>query len=353
MKMSHPCIYINGRKIGSGEPTYLIAELSANHRQDFELASEMIRVAKSAGADAVKLQTYTPDTITIDSNKPSFTHNQDSLWAGKNLYQLYKEAYTPWEWQPKLKKLSDEIGIDLFSSPFDHTAIDFLEQMEVPAYKIASFEIVDIPFIEKAAATGKPLIISTGMATAVEIGEAINAAQQAGATEIALLKCCSAYPAPAQSMNLRTIPDMAHRFRVPVGLSDHNLDIEIPVAAVALGACIIEKHFTLDRSVASADAAFSLESDEFRRMVEAVRTTEQALGTVSYGPSPKEAESLKFRRSLFVVEDIAEGEALTTANIRSIRPADGMPPKEFHKVLGRKAKCALSKGTPLHWEDLV
>ncbi len=350
--MAQSFIHINNRKIGPGEPTYLIAELSANHRQNFELAAEMVRAAKAAGADAVKLQTYTPDTITIDCDKPSFTHSQNSLWAGKNLYQLYEEAYTPWDWQPKLKQLADEIGIDLFSSPFDHTAVDFLEKMEVPAYKIASFEIVDIPLIEKVAATRKPLVISTGMASAEEIKDAVTAAQHAGAKEIALLKCCSAYPAPASDMNLRTISDLQQRFGLPIGLSDHTLAHEVAIASVALGACIIEKHFTLDRSQPSADAAFSLEPDEFRQMVYSVRTTEQALGKPNYKPTKNEMESLKFRRSLYVTEDIGEGEVLTKQNIRSIRPADGLPPKELQKVLGYKAKCLLPKGTPLRWEDL-
>ena len=343
---------INGRRIGLGKPTYIIAELSANHQQRYDKAVELVKAAKTAGADAVKLQTYTPNTITIDSNAPSFRHNHDSLWAGKNLYQLYQEAYTPWEWQPKLKKLADEIGIDLFSSPFDHTAVDFLEKMAVPAYKIASFEIVDIPLIKKAAATGKPLIISTGMATKEEINDAVTAARQSGASQIALMKCCSAYPAPASEMNLRTIPDMAERFDVPVGLSDHTLSTEIAVAAVTLGACIIEKHFTFDRSEPSADAAFSLEPQEFLKMSKAIRTTEQALGKTAYGPTEREKDGLKFRRSLFVVEDIETDEILTPSNIRSIRPADGLAPKELKKVLRHRAKHFLAKGTPLSWKDL-
>ena len=352
MNNIHP-LNINGRQIGPGQPCYIIAELSANHQQDFKKAVEMVREAKAAGADAVKLQTYTPDTITINSNSPSFVHYRNSLWAGKTLYQLYQKAHTPWEWQPKLKLLADEIGIDLFSSPFDLTAVDFLERMNVPAYKIASFEIVDIPLIQNIAATGKPLIISTGMASKTEIKEALAAAQQAGAKEIVLLKCCSAYPAPATEMNLLTIPDMNKSFEVPIGLSDHTLGIGVPIAAVALGACIIEKHFTLDRSEPSADAAFSLEPDELKTLVQAVRRTEQALGKVTYGASKRETESLKFRRSLFVVSDIVTGEILTTANIRSIRPADGLPPKEQENVLGRKAKHFIAKGTPLKWEDLL
>lgn len=346
-------ITINGRRIGPGHPVYIIAELSANHRHDFAAAVELVKAAKAAGADAVKLQTYTPDTITIDCDSEPFRHRAGSLWEGRTLYDLYREAYTPWEWQPKLKRLADDVGIDLFSSPFDFTAVDFLEQMEIPAYKIASFEIVDIPLIERVAATGKPLIISTGMATKKEIGEAVAAARQAGASEIALLKCCSAYPAPATEMHLRTIPDMVEYFSLPIGLSDHTLDIEVPIAAVALGACIIEKHFTLCRSEPSADAAFSLEPEEFKTLVKAIRRTEQALGTVHYGASDHETESLGFRRSLFVVADIAAGENLTNDNVRSIRPANGLPPKELKQVLDRRAKYPLAKGTPLRREDLV
>lgn len=352
MDIYPPQININGRTIGYGQPVYIIAELSANHRQDYEEAARLVKAAKAAGADAVKLQTYTPDTITIDCDSEPFRHHEGSLWNGRTLYELYQEAYTPWEWQPNLKLLADEIGIDLFSSPFDPTAVDFLEHMDVPAYKIASFEIVDIPLIEKVAATGKPLIISTGMASTAEITEALNAARQAGAREIALLKCCSAYPAPAAEMHLRTLNDMRDRFGVPIGLSDHTLDIEVPIAAVALGACIIEKHFTLNRLEASADSAFSLEPAELKSLVQAVRRTEQALGKVHYGASERETESLGFRRSLFVVKDIAAGEKLTADNVRSIRPGGGLPPKEFKQVLGHRAKQFLAKGTPLCWEDL-
>lgn len=347
-----PQIKINNRNIGPGLPTYIIAELSANHQQSFEKAVELVKAAKAAGADAVKLQTYTADTITIESDAEPFRHQSGSLWAGRTLYDLYQDAYTPWEWQPKLKRLAEEIGIDLFSSPFDFTAVDFLEQMQVPAYKISSFEIVDIPLIEKVAATGKPLIISTGMASQTEIAEAVAAARQAGANEIALLKCCSAYPAPASEMNLRTIPDMRDRFEVPVGLSDHTLGIEVPIAAVALGACIIEKHFTLDRSEPSADAAFSLEPEGFKTLVEAVRRTEQALGTVHYGATQREAESLTFRRSLFIVADVNAGEILTDNNVRSIRPALGLSPKDLQKILGKKASRDLPHGTPLKWGDV-
>ncbi len=346
-------IVINGRKIGTGRPTYVIAELSANHCQDYGKAVKMIEAAKAAGADAVKLQTYTPDTMTVDSNAADFLHDRDSLWAGKSLYQLYQTAYTPWDWQPELKKLAASLDIDLFSSPFDETAVDFLEKMDVPAYKIASFEIVDIPLIEKAAATGKPLILSTGMAGKAEISEALAAARRAGAKQLVLLKCCSAYPAPAAAMHLRTIPDMHARFSVPVGLSDHTRGIEVAIAAVALGACIIEKHFTLDRSETSPDAAFSLEPGEFRELVSTLRKTEEALGTIHYGPTERETESLKFRRSLFAVEDIPAGARLTEQNVRSLRPASGLPPKDFRKIIGRRAKRLLPKGTPLQWQDLT
>lgn len=344
---------INDRKVGAGHPCYIIAELSANHDQSYERAEALVKAAFDAGADAVKLQTYTPDTITINCDSEHFTHGDCSLWAGKNLYQLYQTAYTPWEWQPRLKQLADNLGIDLFSSPFDPTAVEFLEQIQVPAYKIASFELVDIPLIELVAATGKPLILSTGMATAEEIDRAVTVARAAGAQQIALLKCNSAYPAPLSAMNLRTIPDMAKRFKVPVGLSDHTLGHEAALIATALGGCIIEKHFTLDRSEPTADAAFSMEPEEFRRMVCTIRNAEAALGNVTYGPTEAEQESLGFRRSLFVIRDIAAGRPLTSDNIRSIRPAAGLPPKDYHRIIGRKAARDLIAGTPLQWEDLL
>jgi len=346
-------IVIENRTIGPGNPCYLIAELSANHRQNFDTAVAMIEAAHEAGADAVKLQTYTPDTITIDSNSASFVHGRKSLWAGKNLYQLYQDAYTPWDWQPQLKACADEIGIPLFSTPFDHSAVDFLEEMDVPAYKIASFEIVDIPLIKKVAATGKPLIFSTGMARLDEVEMAVQAAIEAGAKMLSLLKCCSAYPAVDKDMNLRTITDLKKRFKVPIGLSDHTLGGESAVAAVALGASVIEKHFTLDRSAPSPDSAFSLEPHEFRILCDSVRAVECALGTVSYGATDAEQESLKFRRSLFVVKNIEEGELLTGDNIRSIRPANGLPPCEWEQVIGRRARVFLERGEPLRKEDLV
>ena len=342
-------IEINGRKVGLGEPVYIIAEMSANHNQDFDQAVRILHAAKEAGADAVKLQTYTPDTLTIQSDREYFRIGKGTLWEGKTLYDLYSEAYMPWEWQPKLKEIADEIGIDLFSTAFDPTAVDFLEEMGVPVHKVASFEIVDIPLIEKMASTGKPLIISTGMATLSEIEDAIRAARNAGATQIALLKCTSAYPAPPEEMNLRTIPHLAEAFGVPVGLSDHTLGIAVPVAAVALGACIVEKHFTLSRDIPGPDSAFSLEPHEFKAMVEAIRTAEKALGEVRYEVGKQEAKSRVFRRSLFVVKDMKAGEVFTEENVRSIRPGYGLPPKFLKEVLGRRAACDIKKGTPLKW----
>lgn len=335
----------------------MIAEMSANHGQNYAKAVEMIHTMKDSGADAVKLQTYTPDTLTIRSDRPEFRVGEGTLWSGKTLYDLYGEAYTPWDWQPKLKQEALKLGMDLFSSPFDPTAVDFLETMDVPAYKIASFEIVDIPLIQKVAATGKPIIISTGMASKEEIADALEAAK---GCPVALLKCTSAYPARPEEMHLRTIPAMAEKFDVPVGLSDHTLGIEVPVTAVHLGACIIEKHFTLDRKDKGPDSAFSLEPKEFRSMVDAVRAAEnhrnqdgldeRILGNVQYGPSEHEKKSLQFRRSLFAVKDIAAGEILTAENVRSIRPGHGLAPKEMPRVLGKKAGTRIERGTPLTWD---
>ncbi len=343
-------IDINGHKIGPGFPAYIVAELSANHRQQFEQALELIEAAKEAGADAVKLQTYKPDTITIQCDRPEFRIGGGTLWDGKTLYELYSEAYMPWEWQPKLKTLADDLGIDLFSTPFDKTAVDFLEEMDLPAYKVASFEIVDIPLIEYIASKGKPIIISTGMATLEEIEEAVQAARKAGASQIALLKCTSVYPAPPEEMNLRTIPDLAKKFRVPVGLSDHTTGIAVPVAAVTLGACIVEKHFTLLRSIPSLDSAFSLEPPEFRAMVEAIRTAEKALGEVNYEITKQEAKSRVFRRSLYMIKDVKAGEVFTEENIGSIRPGYGLHPRYLKEVLGRQATRDIKRGTPFSWE---
>jgi len=345
-------ITINGRMIGPGQLVYIIAEMSANHNQDFDQAVKLIRIAKESGADAVKLQTYTPDTLTIDCDNEYFRIGAGTIWAGRTLHDLYQEAYTPWEWQPKLKELAGALGLDLFSSPFDPTAVDFLEKMKVPAYKIASFELVDLPLIQRVARTGKPLILSTGMATLAEIDEAVRTARQAGATQIVLLKCTSAYPTPPEEMNLRTIPHLADAFQAPVGLSDHTLGIAVPVAAVALGACMIEKHLTLSRSVPGPDSSFSLEPHEFKTMVEAVRTVGKSLGTVSYNPTAQEAASRVFRRSLFVVQNMKAGEIFSDHNLKSIRPGYGLPPKYYDTLMGKKVKQDVIKGTPLTW-DLI
>jgi len=343
-------VEIKGRKIGTGFPVYIVAELSANHNQQYDEAVRLIEAARDTGADAVKLQTYTPDTLTIPSQRPEFRISGGTPWDGKTLYELYGEAYTPWEWQPRLKKVADDLGITLFATPFDRTAVDFLEKMNVPAFKVASFEIVDIPLIEYIAGKGKPVIISTGMAAPDEIAEAVRAARSAGATWIVLLKCTSAYPTPPEEMNLRAIPHLAKEFKVPVGLSDHTLGIAAAVAAVALGACLIEKHLTLSRSVPGPDSAFSLEPDEFREMVAAVRLAEKALGKARYEVSEREAKSRIFRRSLFVVKDMSAGEVFSAENVHCIRPGYGLHPRHLQDVLGRKARQDIPQGTPLTWE---
>jgi N-acetylneuraminate synthase len=347
------CIAIGKRRIGRGNSTYCIAEVSANHNQDYDQAVRIIHAARESRADAVKLQTYTADTMTIASSRKEFRIGGGTLWDGRNLHDLYGEACTPWEWQPRLKKVAEDLGMDLFSSAFDSTAVDFLEEMGVPAHKVASFELVDIPLIQQMARTGKPLIMSTGMASVEEIEEALQSAREVGATQIALLKCTSAYPAPAEEMNLRTIPEMARRFGLPVGLSDHTMGIAAPVAAVALGACIIEKHLTLSRAIPGPDSAFSLEPHEFKAMVEAVRTTEKALGEAHFGVSEKEEASKVFRRSLFVVKDVKRGESFTEANVRSIRPGHGLHTRHLGEVLGKRAMRDIERGTPLSWDLVV
>jgi pseudaminic acid synthase len=350
MKPVSPLIEICNQRIAPGYPVYVIAEMSANHGQSFAQAVKILEAAKQSGADAVKLQTYTPDTITINSDMEYFRVDGGTLWDGSRLYDLYKEAYTPWEWQPRLKKIANDLGLALFSTPFDPTAVDFLEEMEVPAYKIASFEVVDLPLIRSIACTGKTAIMSTGMATLTEIDEAVRAFREAGGRSLALLKCTSAYPAPPEEMNLRTIPHLAETFNVPVGISDHTLGIAVPVAAVAIGACIVEKHFTLSRHTPGPDSAFSLEPHEFKEMVEAIRTTEKALGQVHYGVGQNEARSRVFRRSLFVVADIKAGDVFTMSNIRSIRPGHGLHTRYFEEILGRSAVWDIQRGTPLTWE---
>jgi len=343
-------IVIGGREVGPGRPVYVIAELSANHRQSQEHALELVRAAAAAGADAVKLQTYTPDTITLDSDAPPFRHGEGSLWSGQTLHDLYREAYMPWEWQPGIIELANELGLHCFSSPFDPTAVEFLDKLDVPALKIASFELVDLPLIRAAAATGRPLIISTGMATLEEVDESVDAARGAGAGDIAILKCTSAYPAPPDQLHLRAIGLLERRYRVPIGLSDHTRGIVAAVAAVAMGATIVEKHFTISRADPSPDSAFSLESDEFAAMVQGIRTAEAALGEERVAPTADETESRRFRRSLFVVADVGAGEPLTHENVRSVRPAAGLHTRYLEAVMGRRASRDLPRGTPLAWD---
>ena len=343
---------INGRRIGPGQPAYLVAEMSANHDHDFHKAVRIIEAAAEAGADAVKLQTYTADTLTIKCDNEYFRIGEGTKWAGRNLWDLYAEAYTPWDWQPRLAEVAAGLGLDIFSTPFDDTSVDFLEQLGVPAHKVASFELVDIPLLRKIGGTGKPVIMSTGMATLAEISEAVRTLNEAGTDQLALLQCTSAYPAPPEEMNLKTIPHLAEAFGVPTGLSDHTLGITVPVAAVALGACIVEKHFTLDRTSPGPDASFSLEPDEFAAMVQAVRVAERAVGQVTYDTGLQESASRTFRRSLFVVRDVAAGEPLSPENVRSIRPGHGMHTRYLEQVIGRAASRDITAGTPLSW-DLV
>lgn len=328
--------------------TKVIAELSANHNGSIERAESILRAAADVGADAVKFQTYTADTLTIPCDNAYF-RIKGTLWEGRTLHDLYQEAHTPWEWTPRLMALAKDLGMDCFSTPFDATAVDFLEKCGVSRYKIASFEVVDIPLLKKVAATGKPVIMSTGMATLGEIDEAVRTLRDNGAGELTLLKCTSAYPALPEEANLRTIPHLAQAFGCKAGLSDHTMGSAVAIAAVALGATVIEKHFTLSRADGGPDGSFSMEPHEFKQMVQDIRTVEKALGSVCYDLTEKQKESKVFRRSLFVVEDIAAGEPFTEQNVRSIRPGYGLPPKYLPLVLGRIAKYDLSKGTPLAW----
>jgi pseudaminic acid synthase len=340
---------LNDRPIGVGYPVYIVAEMSANHHQDFNEAVKIIEEAKAAGADAIKIQTFTPDTMTINVQN-EFFKVKDTIWDGKNLYDLYKEASTPWDWQPRLKEVANKIGLDFFSTPFDQSAVDFLEQMDVPAYKVASFELVDIPLLKRIAKTGKPVIISTGMASLDDIREAVKVFKASGRDQIALLKCTSAYPAPAEEMNLRTIPELSKIFDVPVGLSDHSIGNEASIVAVALGACVIEKHFTLSRDIEGPDSSFSIEPHELKALVTGIRHVEKLLGSVCFAATEQERSSLLFRRSLFAVKDIDINEKFTEKNIRSIRPGFGLHTRYFEKVIGRKAKTYIPKGSPLDWE---
>jgi pseudaminic acid synthase len=345
-------IEIAGRRVGPGEPTYVVAELSGNHGQSYETAIELVHAAKTAGADAVKLQTYTADTMTIDGAGSDFVIS-GGLWSGRTLYDLYQEASTPWEWQANLKAEAESLGMHLFSTPFDRSAVDFLSNLSMPAYKIASFEVVDIPFLRYVARQGKPVIMSTGMATSQELGEAVEAIREEGNDQLLLLHAISAYPAPAEEMNLRTLPHLAETFGVPVGLSDHTLGIAGALAAVALGACVIEKHFTLSRAAKGVDSEFSLEPDELRELVEGVRTVEAALGGVREGPTAAEQQEITFRRSLFAVSDIEAGDSLTDQNVRSIRPGFGLAPKHLDVVLAKRAIHRIPRGTPLSWDLLT
>lgn len=342
-------ININGRIVGEDAPSYIIAEMSGNHAGSLERAKDIIYAAKESGADCIKIQTYTADTLTIDCHNEYFAINEGT-WEGENLYHLYQQAYTPWEWQEKLSLEAKKVGIDFLSTPFDQTSVDFLETLQVPFYKVASFELVDIPLLEHIAAKKKPIVMSTGMATLEEIEEAVQAIYGQGNHELALMKCSSAYPAKREQMNLRTIRDMQEKFKVPVGLSDHSMGSFSATTAVALGASIIEKHFCLSRTIKNPDCTFSMEPHEFKEMVTQIREVEKALGKVTYGVSEQEAYNTRFRRSLFAVEDIAAGEPLTQKNIRSIRPSNGLKPKYMKEILGKTAKQEIKRGTPLNWD---
>lgn len=342
---------IDGRSIGPNAPPYVVAEMSGNHNGDINRAFALLEAAKASGADAVKLQTYTADTITIDHDGPDFVIT-GGLWGGRTLHDLYREAHTPWAWHAPLFERARSLGLSIFSSPFDASAVELLEGLGAPAYKIASFELVDLPLVRRVAATGKPLIMSTGMAHLGEIQDAVAAAREAGCRDLILLHCVSGYPTRPEDSNLRTIPHLAQAFGVQTGLSDHTLGVAVSVASVALGATFIEKHFTLKRADGGPDAAFSLEPPELNALVDGVRTAWAALGRVSYDLAPSERDNLQFRRSLYVVADMAAGETFTEANLRSIRPGHGMAPKHLPDIIGRRAARAVARGTPLSW-DLV
>jgi len=348
--MTQP-LNIAGRHIGPGHPPYVIAELSANHNGNIDAALRLIEEAKRAGADAVKIQTYRADTITLDSDRPDFIIS-GGLWDGRRLYELYEEAHTPWEWHKTLFEAARRHDITMFSSPFDPSAVDLLEDLGAPAFKIASFEAVDLPLIRYVAATGKPMIISTGMANADEIDEAIDAARSGGCDQLAVLHCVSGYPAPAEDYNLRTIPDMIDRLGVVIGLSDHTIDNTTAIASVCLGANLIEKHFTLDRAGGGPDDSFSLEPTELEALCRDARTAWSALGAVDYGRKSSESGNVVFRRSLYAVQPIRKGETITAENIRSVRPGYGLAPKHYDEVLGRTAACDLAFGEPLQWSCL-
>ena len=345
---------IGNREVGRRARPYLIAEMSGNHNQSLDRALEIVDAAAEAGADAIKLQTYTADTMTLNLREPGFViDDPKSLWHGRQLYDLYNEAHTPWDWHKPIMDRASTLGMACFSSPFDATAVDFLEELGVPAYKIASFEIVDIPLIEKVAATGKPMIISTGMANVAEIGEAINAARGAGATDIVLLKCTSTYPATPENSNIATIPNLAETFDCAAGLSDHTLGTGVAVASVAMGAVLIEKHFTLSRKDGGVDSTFSMEPAEFCQLREESDRAWQSVGTVTYGTSLAEANSRAFRRSLYIAADMKAGDELDRNNLRAVRPGFGLPPKFLETLLGQRIARDMSAGTPASWEMLA
>jgi len=341
---------VKGSILGQTMRTLIVAELSANHNQDIEIAEKTIRAAKECGADAVKIQTYTPDTMTIDCPKDYFKINHRTIWDGKNLHDLYKEAYTPWEWHDRLKDCAQALGLLFFSTPFDFTAVDFLESKDVPIYKIASAEITDIPLIEYVASKRKPVMISTGIATIEEIQDAVDICRKTGNSDITLLKCTASYPAPIEEANLRTMVDMREKFSVKVGLSDHTLGSDVVIAGVALGALVIEKHLILDRKIGGPDASFSMQPAEFASMVQSIRNVELALGKISYDLSAKVLKNRDFLRSLFVVENVKKGDLFTKNNIRSIRPGYGLAPKYYKEILGKKASCDIERGEPLSKE---
>lgn len=339
--------------VGQGSPPLIIAEMSGNHNGNLDRALSIVDAAAKAGVHAVKLQTYTADTMTLDISKREFRiEDEKSLWKGRSLYELYQIAHTPWEWHRPLFDRCRSLGLLAFSTPFDSTAVEFLEELNVPCYKIASFENIDIPLIRKAASTGKPLIISTGMATVSEIADAVSEARDSGAREMILLKCTSSYPASASESNVATIPHMRELFGCEVGLSDHTLGIGVAIASVAFGACVIEKHFTTSRTEGGVDAAFSLEPDEMRTLVSETNRAWTSIGKVAYGPSEDERRSLQFRRSLYITEDMKQGEPLTSRNLRAIRPGFGLPPKYMNVLMGKRVKRNIEKGTPMSW-DLI
>lgn len=342
-------INVNNHIISKEAPTYIIAELSGNHNMDFNRAVKIIEAARDSGADAIKIQTYTADTITLDCDNKYFQITQGTLWDGTTLHKLYEKAYTPWQWQPKLKKIAEENGLDFFSSPFDFTSVDFLEEMNIPAYKIASFEITDIPLIKKVASLGKPVFISTGISRLADIELAIDTCRQVGNEDVVLLKCCSAYPTPYEDINLKTMQSMSETFDCIVGLSDHTKGSAVAGASVALGGKIVEKHLTLSRADGGVDSAFSMEPEEFKKMVDDIRIIEKAIGTVTYDLSDKQIAEREHSRSLFVSQDIKKGECFTTENIRSVRPGFGLHTKYYDEILGKRASKDIEMGTPMSW----